>query len=450
MYWKVEDKKWMKARKVLWTELKKRLLEHQYSKKEVKYMEPYFLKGIRKQEDIAWAEPVPLIYCLAWHPSDDINVWFAEFQRIKSEARCEESMLGSISTSYLLIKNRSRLLTPLNATENVKSLFLQREQLLYQFLFLNQQFLDDAYVNQTEPARLEALRPLNSGALFSIDKLAAIIKKDKDGESFQPYFNAFSIQHLCNLSQYLSTEMYRRQMRWDDSEEILGRMLATSLQFYQQRQQYSAAFQTIAELWFKQLDSEEIAPEWKTIWANVRAGKYLTDDEYFSKDKTEEVDIENNKTNVEDELNQLLLDGTNRTEIIACLADHFEAETIELFDINDLDNIRSPYIGFIDPLEQLVKLRGEHDSVSYQDEVKDGVLTISLNEKVVGDINLDEVFSNETADYFQHVIGLAMEWFPKQALLSVEEGATSLFILPSNIFKLLKENGIESDLLKEE
>ncbi|PMG77745.1 hypothetical protein BCU84_09875 [Shewanella sp. 10N.286.51.B7] len=201
MYWKVEDKKWMKARKVLWAELKKCLLEHQYSKKEVKYMEPYFLKGIRKQEDIAWAEPVPLIYCLAWHPSDDINVWFAEFQRIKSEARCEESMLGSISTSYLLIKNRSRLLTPLNATENVKSLFLQREQLLYQFLFLNQQFLDDAYVKQAEQWQLEALRPLNSGALFSIDKLAAIIKKDKDGESFQPYFNAFSIQHLCNLSQ---------------------------------------------------------------------------------------------------------------------------------------------------------------------------------------------------------------------------------------------------------
>ncbi|ACA84657.1 hypothetical protein [Shewanella woodyi] len=450
MYWKVEDKKWMKARKVLWAELKKCLLEHQYSKKEVKYMEPYFLKGIRKQEDIAWAEPVPLIYCLAWHPSDDINVWFAEFQRIKSEARCEESMLSSISTSYILIKNRSRLSTPLNATENVKSLFLQREQLLYQFLFLNKQFLDDPYVKQAEKWRLEELRPLNSGALFSIDKLAAIIKKDKEGEPFQPYFNAFSIQHLCHLSQYLSTEMYRRQMRWDDSEEKLGRMLATSLKFYQQRLQYSVAFQTIAELWFKQLDSDEIATEWKTIWVNAKSGKYLTRDEFFSKDKADEAGIENSKTNVEDELNQLLLDGTNRSEIIDCLADHFEAETIELFDINDLDNICSPYIGFIDPLEQLVKLRGGRDCVSYQDEVKDDVLTISLNEKVIGEINLDEVFSNETADYFQHIINLAMEWFPNQALLSVEEGSTSLFILPSNIFKLLKENEIESDLLTQQ
>ncbi|GGI90289.1 hypothetical protein GCM10007978_29870 [Shewanella hanedai] len=450
MYWKVEDKKWVKARKVLWAELKKCLLEHQYSKKEVKYMEPYFLKGVRKQEDIAWAEPVPLIYCLAWHPSDDINVWFAEFQRIKSEARCEESMVGSISTSYILIKDNSYLYSPLNATENVKSLFLQREQLLYQFLFLNQQFLDDAYVKQAEQWRLEALRPLNSGALYCVRGLGRLIEEYQNDARTQPYFYAFDCYHLQNLSQYLSTEMYKRQMRRDDSEEKLGRMLATSLQFYQQRQQYSAAFQTIAELWFKQLDSDEIAPEWKNIWANARAGKYLTDDEYFSKDKTEEVDIENNKTNVEDELNQLLLDGTNRTEIIACLADHFEAETIELFDINDLDNIRSPYIGFIDPLEQLVKLRGVRDSVSYQDEVKDDVLTISLNEKVIGEINLDEVFSNETADYFQKIIDLAMEWFPNQALLSVEEGSTSLFILPSNIFKLLKENGIESDLLTQQ
>lgn len=411
-------------------------------------MEPYFLKGIRKQEDVAHEEPVPLIYCLAWHPSDDADVWLAEFQRIKLEARCEESMVGSIWTSYSLIKNRSNLSTPLNATENVQSLFLQREKLLYDFLFFNQAFLDDDYVKQADAGRLEALRPLSSG-LYCVNKLKGIIESSKNGAPYQPYFYSFSIQHLCNLKGSLTSSLYGLCTVNNDSKEVLGRHLATSLQLYKQRQQYSVEFQTITELWFAQLESDEIAPEWKAIWTDAKAGQYLTDDEYFAQDDADgEVSIEKMKGKLlEEELNKLLRDSASRTEIIECLVDNFEDKIIELFDVTEWDNIRSPYSGFIDPIKQLVELRNQQDRVSYQDEIEDDVLTISLNEKIIGEINLNEIVSNETADYFQAIISLATEWFPDQALLTVEEGSVSLFILPSHIFKLLQEHGIESDLL---
>ena len=191
------------------------------------------------------------------------------------------------------------------------------------------------------------------------------------------------------------------------------------------------------------MESDALAPKWKSLWQEVKRSEPIIDD-----DIQNEVQGNNCHTIAETSLlsplNHALIDlgydvDLTNDDFLNLMLETFSDQCIDLFDIEDSEAISAPYPGIMEPLEKLVELKENQEHVSYK--VKKSKLSVYLNKEIVGVINLDDVLEQSSYEYFNALFELAKEWFPEQVYLYAAEEIIAMFILPTKIITLLQTNG---------
>jgi len=440
MYWKVEDKKWMKEREQLWSELQACLLEiGVFSKTELKLVEAYFLTGKRKQDSNKF-EVVNLMFSLAWHPSKDPNVWIEEFERIKEQVYDKDRMISCIQQSYTQLRDYDLDYQLKSVTKHVPSIYLGEEQLLYEFFFKNETFLHLDVVRQADKAKQVALLHLKNRTLLYPDFTWL--------NQFKPYYNTFSAYFITDLAPYLTTQYFNKKFKKARSEESLKEGINACTVIVDNLDSYDDEFKKLVIVWVKMFESDNIDAEWKEFWKNAKNGLYKPENA-IEESKTQQ-NTDNETSNINECQHHELIAGLidlgyeceTTDDVHELLLNIFEESAETLFDIEN-ETVSPPYEGILDPLKLLVNKRQQEDKIEYTDNE---FLKVSLNGKPFGSINLEDLLEESTNEYFQSVFELAKSWFPDQTFLYVDEGMIVLFILPKNVLSLLNKHGYNSAL----
>ena len=75
-YWLLKDKQWVNERQASWQDILAFIKHYDdnYSKTALKLYENYYCRG-KLTEDEGGQPDVPLVLQLAWHPSEDSEIW---------------------------------------------------------------------------------------------------------------------------------------------------------------------------------------------------------------------------------------------------------------------------------------------------------------------------------------------------------------------------------------
>ena len=431
VYWKVNDKQWMQARKKLWQELEACLIEKRvFDKKELKAAESYFLTGKRKQ-DSEKREIVSFMFSLAWHPSTAVEAWLAEFERIKEQAYDDYRMVNSVCEGYIKLRDYDKWYKLKSATTAVPNLYLGREGLLYQFFFKNKDFLNHPLIAETSECREEALFHIKNRTL-SYPSLHLMEEKE--------YTRTFATYFLDDLKPFLTTDFYNKQFKNQNTTERLSNAFNDSAEIVNNIDRYEAEFKEKVLQWQAIMESKDIVPEWQQFWLDAKAGALKPKEVDAIAPEEEATVTETTNLPIVSELKALGYECSQTDDITDLLLDIFEDASVELFDIED-EGILPPYEGVLAPLQLLIDQNQQGDKIKYSDGNE---LKVTLNNKKFGKINLQDPLEESTEDYFRSVIELAKSWFPEQFYLSVDEGMIVLFILPKEVKFLLESYGYKT------
>ncbi|MDP2714234.1 hypothetical protein [Rheinheimera sp.] len=447
-YWLVDDKNWLAQRKASWDALKATIKHHysdDFKSKTLKAAERYFIRG----EVIADDYDEPLIdwfFQIAWHPSDDEQVWLAWL--LQSCRQFDPKVLSSFWTTTFF---NTAIIRP-EKSDVGNSLFVGREQHLVSFLFENEQLEEKLTGYALGELRKQIILKLIKDAADLIKKFSLGLPAPENGSCYFASLPVHALSHAHNIySSTLYLEAQKKNWRYWQIQ------LDTNAEVYANLQRYTAQQQQVVETWVAQI--EQSAPEWQAAWREAKkAALALAESVTESAAESDSAAIAEvavaeippqrkaGKPSADDLKIQAL---KTRLMGMGCPAsvqavDNTYPDVLEaaaagktffpLTSINENDgDVEPPYTNMLQPLRLLCEWRGGHE-VSYR--CKNDKVLILLDGEPFAKVDLTDEFDIGVLRFAADVVALAQQWFTGQVFCSLR----SVYILPADLVQHLEQD----------
>ena len=455
-YWLLKDKQWVSERQASWQRIIAfvKHYDDNYSKATLKQFEDYYCRGKLAEGDYGY-HAVPLVLQLAWHPSEDKQVWVSIYDNYIRELE-PQLMIGSIKEEFALLHDKSpRTLNNTYRSDISQTLLAGRESLLYQFFYCSSHF------------DCGGKGGMHSDCFYLPRTI--ILLTDSTWGTINWASICFEV--MPELSLFLTDENYQDMTRikpytWSKGKfgdpVVVHDALLAGAQLQGRLDSLSARARELVSLWLAQM--EQASPAWVNAWRLAQQEVAEQGGSHITASNSEPT--ENSTPHVETvvaepwpdnfvTLKQAFADkgyslpDTTSPHLDDILSTLFAQQRILFGLFSDaaysVDDLTEPFDAFTYPLNRLCELSDSHQ-LSYQQ--KGDYLYLKADGKQVGKIYLDDPLDEGSgkdgvANYFKQVVKLAQQWFPGQVYCYGEDEFV-LYVLPERVVALLEQQGFAS------